>query len=367
MADISKIKKPTIILNEPRARRNIEFMAKKAEMAGITFRPHFKTHQSGVIAEWFREAGVRQITASSVSMCSYFMSRGWSDITIAFPANPAEIDDINSISEKIALNILISDYEQLATFAWKIRNSTGIYIKIDTGYKRSGIDWNQYGDLVRIAELADQSEALRMEGFLTHSGHTYNVEGADAVMKIFEDTRSKMLHTKEVFSVPGMRISIGDTPSCSIATDFRGIDEIRPGNFVFYDLMQNRIGSCTRDKISMVVACPVVSVNRHRDEIVIYGGAVHLSKDFILNSDGTRNFGEAVLLDNNGWDENTVVGYIKSVSQEHGILAITGEAGHRLKPGDIIGILPVHSCLATDLLRRFTTTDGTEITDFCCK
>jgi len=33
------------------------------------------------------------------------------------------------------------------------------------------------------------------------------------------------------------------------------VDEIRPGNFVFYDLMQYRIGSCSVGQIAVAMAC----------------------------------------------------------------------------------------------------------------
>jgi D-serine deaminase-like pyridoxal phosphate-dependent protein len=365
--DISKIKKPTILLNEEKARKNIGYMTRKASDAGVEFRPHFKTHQSAQVGEWFREAGVKKITVSSVTMCNYFMKKGWDDITIAFPANPAEIDDINRISESIKLNLLVSDYEQLASFAWNFKGEAGIYIKIDTGYRRSGVDWNQYGDLVRITDLVNEISGLRMAGFLTHSGHTYNARSRNEVISIFDDTKSKLMHTREISPVADMKISLGDTPSCSITTDFKGIDEIRPGNFVFYDLMQTQIGSCLHEDIAVAVACPVVSVNRHHNELVLYGGAVHFSKESLMNEDKTRSFGQVVLLNDDGWNELTVVGNIRALSQEHGIVTITSDAGHKLKPGDIVGILPVHSCLTADLLRSYTTLGGQILSDFCDK
>lgn len=36
---------------------------------------------------------------------------------------------------------------------------------------------------------------------------------------------------------PNIIISVGDTPGISAAKNLDGIDEIRPGNYVFYDVM----------------------------------------------------------------------------------------------------------------------------------
>jgi len=57
------IEQPTLLLDEAAARRNIRFMAEKATRLGLVFRPHFKTHQSAVIGEWFRDNSARSYKA----------------------------------------------------------------------------------------------------------------------------------------------------------------------------------------------------------------------------------------------------------------------------------------------------------------
>ena len=86
------IKKPTLLLNANQTRKNIQWMVQKAGAEDIRLRPHFKTHQSAVIGEWFREAGVTAITVSSVDMAAYFADHGWKDITIAFPQVDVHLD-----------------------------------------------------------------------------------------------------------------------------------------------------------------------------------------------------------------------------------------------------------------------------------
>jgi D-serine deaminase-like pyridoxal phosphate-dependent protein len=38
-----------------------------------------------------------------------------------------------------------------------------------------------------------------------------------------------------------------------------------------------------------------------------------------------------------------------------------------VKPGDLVGIIPVHSCMTADLLREYHTFDGKVISDFSPK
>ena len=155
--DLTKIKKPVLLLDERKARENIKAMKSKADRANLIFRPHFKTHQSAAVGEWFREAGIDRITVSSATMCRYFMDNDWNDITVAFPVNPRESDDFNRIARRVNLNILVSDYEQFVAFSEKFNEDANILIKIDTGYRRSGVDWNCYPDLVRIYDLDRKS------------------------------------------------------------------------------------------------------------------------------------------------------------------------------------------------------------------
>src|SRR5690606_15145605 len=65
---LDSIAVPTLLLDETRARRNIERMAAAARFGEVRFRPHFKTHQAAGVGVWFRQAGVRAITVSSVAM-----------------------------------------------------------------------------------------------------------------------------------------------------------------------------------------------------------------------------------------------------------------------------------------------------------
>ncbi len=107
-----------------------------------------------------------------------------------------------------------------------------------------------------------------------------------------------MQNLKETYvkQYPKLIISIGDTPSCSIMENFEGVDEIRPGNFIFYDLMQSQLGACDEQNIAVALACPVTAIHPNRNEIVIYGGGVHLSKEYLVNNNGVKSYGKVVEL-----------------------------------------------------------------------
>jgi D-serine deaminase-like pyridoxal phosphate-dependent protein len=353
------IKKPSLVLNTGICLENIRAMAAKARLSKVAFRPHFKTHQSATIGEWFRNEGVTSITVSSVSMAKYFADHGWKDITIAFPVNLLEIDEINELAGKIQLNLLVESSETALFLSENLKYECSFLIKIDTGYHRTGIGVSNIMQIDSVLQSA-KSPLLRFKGFLVHSGNTYQAKNIEEIIQIQRFTAENLVRLKKRFSeqYPDLILSVGDTPTCSQLLPAEGINEIRPGNFVFFDVMQFALGSCSLDQVAVALICPVVAVHHNRLEAVIYGGAIHLSKEQItLSPDNQAFFGLAVNWNGNIWDTSQLLGKVRSLSQEHGIISLT-QVGCNLKPGDLVAILPVHSCLAVNLMRRFYTSDG---------
>ena len=346
--------KPTLLVDKAICLRNIQKMVRKAKASGATLRPHFKTHHSAEIASWFRENGVSKCTVSSVSMAQYFASNGWNDITIAFPYNPLESEEINELAKNIRLNILIESIASLDLANERINSPVGYFIKIDVGTHRTGIDPSNEDLIQKLIE--GSNEKVKYSGLLAHAGHTYGGNTKSNIEGIFNGSRKLLTDLRNKF---GGLISFGDTPSCSVIEDLSAFDELRPGNFVFYDWMQQQIGSCTINEIGVCMACPVVAIHKERNEIVVYGGGVHLSKDSV--ADGKINcFGKAVQLIENGWSKE-IIGNVTRVSQEHGIIQLSAEDIAHVKIGDLIGVIPVHSCLTADLQGHYLSTAGERI------
>ena len=338
-------------------------MMKKAGKQDLQFRPHFKTHQSAEIGEWFRKAGVSKITVSSVSMATYFVDCGWEDILIAFPINILEIDEINKLTRKTTLHLTVESVEAVYFLEENLISKTNVYIKTDTGYHRTGILPKDIEQIDAILNVISTSRNLNLTGFLSHSGNTYTAKSNKEIIEIHMSSLRQLnkLKSRYIRDFPDLLISIGDTPSCSLADDFKGACEIRPGNFVFYDVMQYYLGSCSLGDIAVTVACPVVAKHRERMEIVIYGGAVHLSKESIVDEKGRILFGLPVKVNKTAWSEPLPNSYVCRLSQEHGIIQVSKEVFDFIKIGDIIGVLPVHSCLSANLAKQYLGLDGKKI------
>lgn len=352
------ITRPTLLLDKNKCQANILRMSEKVRRERLKFRPHFKTHQSAEIGSWIREQGVTACTVSSVKMAEYFAHHGWDDILIAFPVNILEAERINELGSALRLQLLVYSKEALLLLQEKISSNVGIKIELDVGNKRSGLKSNQHEEIDELLRAIANSPNFQFTGFYSHPGHTYTSRNKEEVLQKYDEIFGELEMLKVHYEhVLGYSITIGDTPGCTIVEDFGPIEEISPGNFVFYDVMQVNIGSCDYDDIAVVMACPIVGKSEERNEILIHGGAVHFSKEVLEDTDGVSHFGKLANITESGWQGHIPACYLKSISQEHGIIHASNELIQDSKIGDLVYIYPAHSCLCADLMKSYLTTD----------
>lgn len=357
-----EITRPTLIVDSQRVKTNINAMSAKAREAGVRFRPHFKTHQSSLVGSWFRQAGVTAITVSSVEMAEFFASQGWENICIAFSLNLRELDQIASLASRIHLEVLVESRESAAALANIAPSQVDVWIKIDTGAGRTGIDFRDFDRVRDVAQEIVHHSNTHLRGLLTHAGHTYKAADREQIIEIYTQSWQRLAEIQAALTneFGSLELSVGDTPGCTLSQTLGRVDEIRPGNFVFYDGQMLRLGVCQPDQIAAVVACPVVALHPERNEAVVYGGAVHLSKDTLVD-DGRTIFGYVVPLTETGWGQPILNAGVVRLSQEHGILSLPADELSHLQVGDLAGIIPAHICLTVAALGGYQTLLGEKV------
>src|SRR4051812_13733349 len=137
-------------------------------------------------------------------------------------------------------------------------------------------------------------------------------------------------------------VSIGSTPTMSIVDHLDGIDEIRPGNYIFFDGYQATLGSCAFEDTALTVLAAVIHRDEKRRKLVIDAGGIALSKDRgPTNLDPACGYGRVLDLDGNETGMR-----VTGLSQEHGeVIGSNDEIFSRFKVGDRVRILANHSCL----------------------
>ncbi len=224
MTIFSSIHKPTLLLDEIKARKNLALMSQKILSQGLQFRPHFKTHQSAEIGEWFREIGIKKITVSSIEMAIYFADHGWDDIFIAFPVNILQIEEIIELSKRIHLSLLFEDISTVSFLDENISCQISGWIKIDTGANRCGLKTNQFEKIAKLASELVKSKKIIFRGLVTHAGHSYQFKTHEEICTVYDESVKKLLVIKDQLNQLGfshLAISVGDTPSSRLVNRFQ--------------------------------------------------------------------------------------------------------------------------------------------------
>ena len=364
------VERPAAVIDPARVRRNIERMVARAARAGVRLRPHFKTHQSAAIGDWFRDYGVRAVTVSSVAMARYFAQHGWDDITLAVPVNLREVEAIDELAGTSDLGLLVDDESAAQALGSALRARVRVWIKIDAGYGRAGVRWDRPAQLLSLARTIGRFPRLRLQGLLTHSGHSYRQTDAAGILRVHEESLARMREARAALAGAGVaagEISVGDRPTCSLAASFPGVDEIRPGNFVFYDLMQMRLGVCSPDDLALAVACPVIGRYPDRERLLLYGGTVHLSSERLSGEKGEGLFGCLAGIGVSagaGANRDSALGIpdlempLLSLTQEHGMARVPGSEVRAVEIGEMVLVYPVHACITAHLYRAYLDGKG---------
>lgn len=340
---------PGVVVDEVRARANIASLTAKAAASGVRLRPHFKTHDNVGVARWFREAGVGHATVSSLAMAERFARDGWYDLTLAILVNPGELPRLAELAWRLAdrggaLGLTVDTPEAARAVRHLVGDTAPLWLKVDTGHGRSGVVWDDRTRLEAVARSA------AFAGLLAHAGHSYVTPRA-ALPALFTETARRLAAAREATGC-GLQLSVGDTPTCTAAETFAGVDEVRPGNFVFFDLMQRAAGVCGDAQLAAALVCPVIGRDPARGRLVLHGGAVHLSRESLVTSAGPV-FGCLGTVTSQGFGRVLDEAPVTALSQEHGIVTLASsrwpELTSGLKTGDPVLVFPAHSCLTCNL------------------
>ena len=356
MKTLEEIPTPALILDLDRVEGNLRRMSERAAALGVALRPHIKTHKCLEIARLQRDLGCSGLTVSTLEEARVFAEHGFDDLTWAFPVILNRLDEAIQIAHKVDLGLVadsIATLEALEASGHALR----VWMKVDCGYHRAGVDPD--GPLAQeLAQRLDASSTLRFNGLLTHAGHAYKTRTRAELSAVAEQERSSLVRLAERLRGSGIEVpsvSVGSTPTMSVVTDLTGVDEMRPGNYVFYDQMQAELGSCSIDDCAVTVLASVVSCQPEASHSVIDAGALALSKDALSTTGGDANFGKILeVLPPTPQPKPTRV---SSLSQEHGIVDSSLAVGARVR------IAPVHSCLAVACFDEYVVVRGDRVID----
>jgi D-serine deaminase-like pyridoxal phosphate-dependent protein len=364
--DLHGIKTPSLVLDVERVKRNAGRMSERVRSLGASLRPHVKTHKCVEVARMQTAGGPARVTVSTLAEARAFAAHGFRDITYAVPVEPGKFDEAIELAKSCERFHLITDDASIPPVLDEAARRAGVtldlFLKVDCGYHRCGVEPDA-PEALEIPRLIDGARGLRFAGILTHAGHSYRARSHEELLAIARHERDVMAEFAARLRVSGVEVptvSVGSTPTMARVDHLEGVDEARPGNYVFFDAFQATLGSCGFDDCALTVLASVVHHDRARRKVVLDAGAIALSKDRgPVELDSSCGYGR--VLDIEGNDSGLRVG---SLSQEHGEVPVEdSRLLERLRVGARVRVLANHSCLTAAQHTHYNVVEGANVVD----
>lgn len=361
---IHELVTPSLLLDRGRLDRNIARLADHARQLGVVLRPHMKTAKSIDVARRVFPAGPGPITVSTLAEAEYFASHGYRDMTYAVGLSPASALRAMELCRRTGaeVKLLLDTIEQADALA-QVREATGVVpsvlIELDVDDHRGGLK----PDDPRLAEVAERVVAAgaNLVGVLAHAGESYGLNTPAALIAAAESERAATVRAAEILRAQGHAcpiVSLGSTPTAHFAQNLDGVTELRAGVYMFFDLVQNGVGVCSKDDIVVSVLASVVGAKPEKGWILVDAGWMALSRDRGTASQRVDQ-GYGVVYDEAGLILEDVI--VSQASQEHGILSIrpgSGKTMPHLPVGSRVRILPNHACAMAAQHEFYSVVDG---------
>jgi len=359
-------KTPSLLLDLKRVRRNAERVSEIVKRNGVALRPHIKTHKCVEVARIQTEGHSGAVTVSTLEEARAFAKGGFTDITYAVPIERGKfVDAIEILRSGVKLNLLTDDAETVAELdeiCGKEAVKFEVFLKVDCGTHRVGVEPHT-PEAVSIPRIISDAKNLDFAGILTHAGHSYDAKSRGEIIETARYERDVMVEHAQRLRSGGIEVptvSIGSTPTITHVDHLGGIDEVRPGNYVFFDNFQATLGSCSFEDTALTVLAAVIHKDHARRRLVVDAGAIALSKDRgPLGIDPGCGYGRVMDIEGNDTGMR-----VTGMSQEHGeIEAGNAETFDRLKVGDRVRILANHSCLTAAQHSHYNVVEDGRIVD----
>ncbi|QPZ40022.1 alanine racemase [Paramicrobacterium chengjingii] len=336
---------PAAIVLRDTLSENIARMQRFADSHGKSLRPHVKTHKSIDIGCLQIAAGAHGITAGTVGEAEVFAEAGVTDIFIAYPlwAAGSKAGRLRSLACRTKLSIGVESRDAADTLSealGELRTEVSLVIEIECGAGRSGVDPRAAGALARYAV----DRGFPVPGVYTYPGHGGVPGERRRAARDQEAALTAAVHSIEAKGLSVDLVSAGSTPTAEFSID-RVITEIRPGEYVFNDGDNLRLGACRESDIALFVAATVVSAQEPGRAILDVG-----SKALGREGDAERGFGTVPGLGHR----------LHKLNEYHGYLELLAD-GPQLPVGTMVPVLPNHVCPVVNSFDELTVVmpDGT--------
>lgn len=244
----SDLPTPALVVDIDKLEANLAQMAGYAKQAGVSLRPHAKTHKTPEIARRQVAAGAIGISCATIREAETMARAGLSGLLIT-----SEQVGVNKVARLIRLTEQRPDTmsvvdsaahaQALSKAAAADKTVLNILIDIDPNGRRTGIEPGAKAE--ELGKLVDSLPHLNLRGVHGYAGAASHVRGWAQRKNESTDLMAPVLTSFAAMKKAGLPMEImsgASTGTYNIDCEFAGMTELQVGSYVFMDADYRGIG-----------------------------------------------------------------------------------------------------------------------------
>jgi D-serine deaminase-like pyridoxal phosphate-dependent protein len=337
-ARVDDLDTPAIVIDLDVMERNLARVSDYAREHSLRLRPHTKTHKIPALARRQLQLGAAGITAAKVGEAEVMLAAEAPELLLAFPiVGSRKLARLAEVAKKTAVTVALDSLaaaEQLSIAAHAAQVEIGVLAETDVGLGRVGV---APGDLQALIQSIRGLPNLRWEGIAFYPGQIKKLDASgeqelEKVAGLLEQTLCDLARA----GLKPRIVSGGSTPTLFHSHRMPGLNEIRPGTYIFNDRNTVLSGACGWDDCAASILATVVSTAKP-GQMIVDGGSKTFSSD--RPSSGSEvSFGRVV---------ESPESVFARMNEEHGFIELRDAPPFRV--GDRVHIVPNHICVAMNL------------------
>jgi D-serine deaminase-like pyridoxal phosphate-dependent protein len=322
---------PALVIDLDIFDRNLARVANYAAAHNLRLRPHTKTHKSGDVARRQLSLGAAGLTVAKIGEAEVLVPQlPPVDLLIAFPVfGEQKVARLKQIAAQTQVTVALDSLEAAQQLA---HTGASLLVEIDVGLGRVGVT---PAEALSLAQAIRTIPGVTFRGLTFYPGHIKHED--PAAIQALSRLISATLQDFHRAGIHPELVSGGSTPALFHSHEVEGLNEIRPGTYVYNDLNTVESGACHLEDCAASVLVTVVSLPRP-GAMIVDGGSKTFSSDRLSGSSAIT-FGRLV-------EDPSAV--FHKMNEEHGFIDIS-KAARKFHLGEKLHIIPNHVCVVMNL------------------
>jgi D-serine deaminase-like pyridoxal phosphate-dependent protein len=246
---VTEIDTPAILIDLDVMERNLSRVAQYAREHEIRLRPHTKTHKIPALGARQLALGAAGLTVAKSTEAEVMLRANPQDLLIAYPViGAAKMERLMRLAGQTDVTVAIDNEaaaRELSDAAASAGRQIGVLVEMDVGLRRVGVD--AHAGVLPLARVVAKSPGLQFRGITFYPGHIKGT-GPESEKQLRE-VGELVLEALDKLAAAGLEariVSGGSTPTLFQSHCVQGLNEIRPGTYIFNDRNTWMSGACRR-------------------------------------------------------------------------------------------------------------------------